>query len=109
MPIALLALSGCARPPAPAPAAVVASAAVTVPVSLVGKSPAGLRAWIGAPALRRVDGAAQVWVYNTGLCRLDVIFYPDAQGAPQVTAAMPMPTGMSSASCLASLEQNHAS
>ncbi|HEX7388606.1 MAG TPA: hypothetical protein VF286_00750 [Acidiphilium sp.] len=72
-------------------------------------TPSGLQAELGQPFLRRIDGPAQIWLYNSQVCRLDVIFYPGSAGQPQVALARPMPRGVSQASCLASLEQNRAS
>lgn len=101
-----LALAGCAATPAPRTAANAGSAA---PATLVGATPSSLQAELGAPALRRIDGPAQVWLYDSRVCRLDVIFYPSSAGQPEVATARPMPRGISQASCLASLEQNRAS
>ena len=102
-----LALAGCAAPGVSrATATAVLPAA---PASLVGATPSSLQAELGAPALRRVDGPAQVWLYDSRVCRLNVILYPSNAGQPEVATAMPMPRGVSQASCLASLEQNRAS
>ena len=102
-----LALAGCAA--APVSPAATASAAPSAPATLIGATQSNLRAEFGAPALRRVDGPAQVWLYDSRVCRLDVIFYPGETGQPEVATARPMPRGVSRASCLASLERNRAS
>ena len=56
---------------------------------LVGSTPQVLNADFGPPMLRRVDGPAQVWVYESAVCGLQVFLYPDAGGTPRVAAAVP--------------------
>lgn len=111
LPIVPLALAGCTQPPASATtvATTATIASGTAPPSLLGATPATLRAWIGPPILRRIDGPAQVWLYHSPLCRMDVVFYLNAAGTPHVNAAMNRPTTISPASCLASLERDPAS
>lgn len=107
-------LAGCARPASdshlaassPPPAGSTATQAST---SLVGATAAALRADLGKPMLRRIDGSAEVWLYNSPICRLDVIFYPGAAGQPVVSLARPSPQTISSASCVASLERRRTS
>lgn len=55
----------------------------------MGSTPQVLNADFGEPALRRTDGQAQVWVYETASCGLQVFLYPDAAGTPRVAAAVP--------------------
>ncbi len=81
-------LSGCAGMPGQT-----AQSAATLPVlsagNLVGATPATLDAAFGHPALLRVDGTAQVWLYHSPVCGLNLILYPDASGVPHVATAVP--------------------
>ena len=82
----LAALAGCVANPSS-----LASGSGT-PASdqaLVGSTAQVLSADFGPPALLRVDGQAQVWVYQSAVCGLQVFLYPDASGTPRVAAAMP--------------------
>jgi len=72
------------------------------PQGLVGSTPAVLNAQFGAPVLRRVDGTAQVWLYHSDVCGLNLILYPDRAGTPRVTVAVP--DNGDPASCMASLQ-----
>ncbi len=65
------------------------SAPPSNPQSLVGATPANLSAEFGHPALLRIDGTAQVWLYHSAVCGLDLILYPDNSGIPRVAAAIP--------------------
>jgi hypothetical protein len=56
---------------------------------LIGSSPQLLNAEFGPPVLRRVDGPAQVWLYHSNVCGLNLILYPDASGMPRVATAVP--------------------
>ncbi|MFC4168703.1 hypothetical protein [Teichococcus aestuarii] len=50
---------------------------------LLGQSPEALRRWLGEPRLRRTEGAAQIWLYQTPFCHLDVVLdRDDAPGSP---------------------------
>jgi hypothetical protein len=83
----LAGLAGCAVAPT-----TVSSTAIEAPASaqaLVGSTPQVLNADFGPPMLRRVDGPAQVWVYQSSVCGLQVFLYPDAGGTPRVAAAVP--------------------
>lgn len=55
----------------------------------MGSTPQVLSADFGPPMLRRIDGPAQVWVYESSVCGLQVFLYPDAGGTPRVAAAVP--------------------
>lgn len=107
-------LAGCATPASdshltasgPPPAG---STATEASASLVGTTAAALRADLGKPMLRRIDGPAEVWLYNSPICRLDVIFYPGTAGQPIVSLARPSPQTISSATCVASLEHRRTS
>jgi len=97
-------LAGCSGTPRPVAAA---ATGATIPVTLVGTSAQNLQADLGRPTLRRIDGSAQVWLYDSSVCRLNVILYPGPSGAPSVSAAMPLPHGVSQSSCVASLMHDH--
>jgi hypothetical protein len=95
----LMALSACAVSPTQT-----ADAPQAIPVTaqaLVGSTPEVLDADFGVPALRRVDGTAQVWLYHSTVCGLNVFLYPDANGTPRVAAAVP--DNGDPASCMQSL------
>jgi hypothetical protein len=83
----LAGLAGCAAAPSSA-----TYSTSTVPASsqaLVGSTPQVLNADFGPPVLRRTDGPAQVWIYESAVCGLQVFLYPDAGGTPRVAAAYP--------------------
>lgn len=95
-------LSACT---APAPQTSLADNALPVSVqALQGSSPQVLDADLGAPLLRRVDGPAQVWLYHSASCGMNVFLYPDAQGIPRVAAVIP-DAGDNPESCMQSLEK----
>jgi hypothetical protein len=103
----LLALAAC-TPPAATPASAPAPTArprSTVPAkaaSLLDAAPADVQAALGAPDLQRRDGSALVWLYATaGGCRVDVVFYPKADGPHVAHAAARTPSSMQEAACLA--------
>ncbi|HQT66950.1 MAG: hypothetical protein B7Z78_12030 [Rhodospirillales bacterium 20-60-12] len=99
-------IAGCAAPPTPV---VGAAAGPSVPVTLVGDSPALVTATLGEPALRRVEGPSQVWLYASPLCRMNVFIFPGADGKPLVAAASPIEPAVNPANCLASLERTTSS
>jgi hypothetical protein len=70
---------------------------------LLGATPAALSSAFGPPELRRVDGNAQVWLYHSPICGLDLILYPDHRGMPRV--AMAVPNNGDPISCTASLRR----
>jgi hypothetical protein len=70
---------------------------------LLGATPATLSSAFGPPELRRVEGNAQVWLYHSPVCGLDLILYPDHRGTPRV--AMAVPNNGDPASCTASLRR----
>jgi hypothetical protein len=72
--------------------------------NLVGATPASLTASFGAPMLRRVDGPAEVWLYHSPTCGLNLILYPDAAGTKRVADAVP--DNGNAAACVSSLQQN---
>lgn len=57
--------------------------------ALQGATPGVLTAAFGPPMLRRVDGPAQVWLYQTPSCDLNVFLYPGPDGMPHVTQLLP--------------------
>jgi hypothetical protein len=98
--VAVLLLSGCAPVP-------LQSADLGTPLSaggLVGATPASLSSAFGPPELRRVDGSAQVWLYHSTVCGLDLILYPDRRGTPRVAVAVP--DNGDPVSCTASLRRD---
>lgn len=74
---------------------------------LVGSTPQILNAEFGKPALLRVDGPAQVWLYHTSGCGLNLILYPDPGGTPRVTLVTPTADSTLPGQCTASLQRAH--
>ncbi|HWL79360.1 MAG TPA: hypothetical protein VNR89_00265 [Roseomonas sp.] len=77
---------------------------------LLGQSPATLRRWLGEPSLRRKEGEAQVWLFQTPFCHLDVVLdRDDTAGSPlRVSYAAARAAGTerrTEAACLAELER----
>ena len=56
--------------------------------NLLGATPQLLDSAFGPPALRRVDGQAQVWLYHSQVCGLNLILYPGPDGVPRVADAV---------------------
>jgi hypothetical protein len=77
------------------------------PQSLIGLTPGLLNATFGQPTLRRVDGTAQVWLYHSASCGLNLFLYPDATGVPRVTLATTADGSPAIGDCPANLEQSH--
>ncbi|HVE22933.1 MAG TPA: hypothetical protein VNC39_13240 [Acidocella sp.] len=97
--VAIMLLSGCTVTRTPS-----ANLAAADDVNLVGATPATLNSTFGTPVLRRVDGTAQVWLYHSQVCGLDLILYPDRQGTLRV--AMAVPDNGDPAACAASLRRD---
>jgi hypothetical protein len=74
---------------------------------LVGATPQYLSAAFGQPAILRVDGTAQVWLYHAGDCGLNLILYPDSAGTPRVAMAAPTDDGADINACSAALARAH--
>jgi hypothetical protein len=74
---------------------------------LVGATPQVLNAEFGQPSLRRVDGPAQVWLYHSAACGLNLILYPDSSGIPRVAMAAPTADSADPASCTTALQHAH--
>lgn len=103
--MALIALAGCGIPGQSA-SNQYASPNLASAQPLIGSTPSTLNAEFGQPALLRVDGAAQVWLYHSSSCGLNLVLYPDASGTPRVAMASAT-DGMAAADCTASLSQAH--
>ncbi len=101
-------LAGCATQ-APAPSANKVALATPSPVHLIGATSALLRASLIPPVLRRLDGSAEVLLYNSQTCRLEVVLYPGAGGGKLVLLAQPMPRTVHLSTCMASLQRNRTS
>jgi len=74
--------------------------------SLVGATPETLRAMLGPPLLLRREGLAQVWLYRSSVCAIDLILYPDSHsGAARVALAEERSFGVpaSGTACLTSV------
>jgi hypothetical protein len=84
----ILALSACAATPDQS----ALNTTVPTPITaqqLVGATPITLRADFGAPELQRVEGPAQVWLYHSSVCGLNVILFTGQDGVPRVAEAVP--------------------
>jgi hypothetical protein len=55
---------------------------------LLGQPPATLLRLLGQPRLRRREGEAEIWLYQSPFCHLDVMLYGEA-GGPAGTRAAP--------------------
>ncbi len=68
-----------------AASAAAAPAGSDSPRRLVGIDRPALQTLLGAPALQRVEGKAELWQYRAANCVLDVFFYAGTDGQPRVT------------------------
>ncbi len=103
-PLLLLLLAGCAT--AQGRLAGRQTPAADSVDRLVGATPTALEAEFGQPTLLRRDGPAEVWLYRSSRCAIDLILYRDpANGAPRVAMADARTLGapLSDADCLASM------
>jgi hypothetical protein len=79
-----------APPPATGPAAPQAAAPRAAPPrqggdgtppsqagELIGQAPEAITRWLGEPRLRRAEGPAEVWHYQSAQCHLDIVLYPE--------------------------------
>jgi len=101
-------LAGCA-PLGPQPAADTLTF-IQAPLDaqgLIGSTPQILSAEFGKPTILRVDGPAQVWLYHTAGCGLNLILYPDASGTPRVALVTPTVDSTLPAQCTTSLQRAH--
>lgn len=52
---------------------------------LLGRTPERVRLWLGEPALRRPEGStAEIWLYASEACALDLVLYRDRAGRLRV-------------------------
>jgi hypothetical protein len=100
-------LTACAVPAETSANPPGASAMQAAPQNLIGSTPQVLDAEFGQPTLLRVDGTAQVWLYHSASCGLNLFLYPDASGVPRVTMATTADGGRMIGDCPVSLEQSH--
>lgn len=77
---------GLTGPGGPAPAAA---------DELLRGSAVAVRARLGEPSLRRVEGHAEIWLYEAPLCRLDVILYREGDAELRVAHAEARAAGLS--------------
>ncbi len=104
---ALSALAGCAPPALQSPPSLTFMQAPMDAAGLVGSTPQILNAEFGKPALLRMDGTAQVWLYHAPDCGLNLILYPDASGTPRVALVTPTADSAVPGACTASLQRAH--
>lgn len=105
--LALGSLVGCA-PAGPSPdAGLTFQQAPIDAAGLVGATPEILNAEFGQPSLRRVDGSAQVWLYHSAACGLNLVLYPDSSGIPRVAMAQPTAGSASPGNCTTALQHAH--
>jgi hypothetical protein len=103
--IAALTLAGCAGGTDQADLSPYADPLAILPNgNVVGVTPTILTAEFGQPALLRVDGPAQVWLYHSATCGLNLILYPDNTGTPRVKEAVP--DNGNAAACMASIRRS---
>ena len=51
---------------------------------LVGQAPETVLAWLGAPRLRRAEGPAEIWHYQSSQCHLDIVLYREGAAEPPI-------------------------
>lgn len=74
---------------------------------LLGATSATLRSELGQPALVRHDGPAEVWLYRSPACTVDIILYTDGStGGARVASvdARPLLAGAVGEGCLAGMK-----
>lgn len=87
------------------------AAAVSRPMvaaQLLGARPEMVRRWWGEPALRRIEGLAEIWRYDGPACALDLLLYPEPGGL-RVAHAAARASGIemrTEAACLGGLGQS---
>lgn len=77
---------------------------------LVGVSSVALRSELGQPVLVRHDGPAEVWLYRSPACAVDIILYADGgTGGAHVARvdARPLLAGGLGEGCLAGLKASN--
>jgi hypothetical protein len=105
--LAVGSLAGCATPSASSENALTFQQAPIDAAGLVGATPEILNAEFGQPSLRRVDGVAQVWLYHSAACGLNVVLYPDSSGIPRVAMAAPTADSVNPGNCTTALQHAH--
>src|SRR5690606_16808359 len=79
----------------------------TQTAQLLGQPPATVRRLLGEPNLRRTEGEAEIWLYQSPFCHLDVMLYRDRSGPGlRVTYATARASGVerrTEATCLQEL------
>lgn len=63
------------------------SAAPALAGQLVGQMPEAVLHWFGEPRLRRAEGSAEIWHYQTSQCHLDLVLYPEHGVRPGLRVA----------------------
>jgi hypothetical protein len=104
--VVCLALVGCTPPRSLQASSIAQPGGISVR-PLLGSTPAILDAEFGRPALRRVDGPAQVWLYQASSCGLNLILYPDGNGVPRVASATTLDGSPTLGDCPIHLSQLH--
>jgi len=103
----LTSLSACTAPAQTASIQTGTAQIASAPQNLIGSTPQVLTAEFGQPVLLRVDGTAQVWLYQSPSCGLNLILYPDSAGVPRVALATAADGSSTIGDCPASLQQSH--
>jgi hypothetical protein len=80
---------GFAATPAsfPANAPQPSAAAPSQAGQLIGQPPETVLRWLGPPRLRRAEGSAEIWHYQASACHLDLVLYPERDGATPLRVA----------------------
>lgn len=105
--LALGSLAACATPDQPPDAGLTLQQAPIDAAGLLGATPEILNAEFGQPSLRRVDGSAQVWLYHSASCGLNLVLYPDSSGIPRVAMAQPTVGSANPGNCTTALQHAH--
>ncbi len=109
LPITLTGLlAGCAAPSQQDASSAPSLIQTATDTNLVGATPQILSTEFGQPAILRVDGTAQVWLYHAAGCGLNLVLYPDSAGTPRVAMAAPTDDGADTSTCSAALQRAHA-
>ena len=67
--------AGRTAPQAPRPAP--AGPPPNLAGQLVGQTPETVLGWLGPPRLRRAEGQAEIWHYQSSQCHLDIVLYQE--------------------------------
>lgn len=63
------------------------TAAPALAGQLVGQTPDTVLHWLGAPRLRREEGPAEIWHYQSSQCHLDLVLYREDGPQPTLRVA----------------------